>query len=132
MRASNLPWVTVAQPVVGIFLLPAIHKRLSKHAVLVSQTIASCRKLHGSHRVEETGSESAKTSVPKACIRLLLDQFKPVETFLFDHTLDHWIKQKVCDVIGKRTPKKKFHREVVNPFRILLLIRGLSLYPALG
>src|SRR5215472_9507390 len=132
MRASNFPWVTVAHPVVRIFLLPAVHKRLSKHAVLVSQTVASCRKLHGSHRVEEAGSESAKTSVAKAGVRFLLDQFKPVDTFLFDHTLDYRIKQKVCDVIGQRTPKKKFHGEVVNAFSILLLVRDLRLHPALG
>src|SRR6516164_9068049 len=101
MRASDLPRVTVAQPAIGIFLLPAVHKRLSKHAVLVSQTVTGCRKLHGGHRVEEAGGESAKTSIAKACVRFLLHQFKPVDTFLFDHTLDYGIKQKVGDVIGQ-------------------------------
>src|SRR5262249_44974076 len=125
------PWVTVAQPVVGIFLLPAVYKRLPKHAVLISQTITGRRKLHSSHRVEKAGSESAKTSVAETCVRLLLDQFEPVNTVLFDHSLNYWVEQQIRDVIGQRTPEKKLHRQVVNPFRILSLIRGFGLHPAL-
>src|SRR5262249_6525905 len=95
------------------------------------QTIAGCRKLHGGHGIEEARSEPAQASISQTGIWLLLQQFKPVDSFLFDHTLDHRIKQEIRHIVGKRTSKKKFHGQVVDPFRILLLIRGLSLNPAL-
>src|SRR5215469_16487358 len=31
VMATDLPWIAVPQPVVGILLLPAVHKRLTKH-----------------------------------------------------------------------------------------------------
>src|SRR5215469_14445311 len=73
MRSSNLPGIGVAEPIVRVLLLPAIHDGLLEHAVFVTQTIACRRKLHGSHRVQETGRETAKASVAKARVRFLVD-----------------------------------------------------------
>src|SRR6266498_577933 len=128
---SNLPWISVAQPVVWLLPLPTIHKRLSKHAVFVAQTITCGGKLHGGHRVEEARRQAAQASVPQTSIRFLLNQFKPVDSFFFDGVLRHRIKQQVRNVVGQRTPKEKFHGKVIDALSVLLLIGRLGLHPAL-
>src|SRR5262245_49442890 len=69
VRALNLPRIAIAQPVIGILSLPAIHKRLAKHAVLVAEAITGGRKLHGGHGVEEARREATQTSVSQTGIR---------------------------------------------------------------
>ena len=103
VMAADLPWITVAQPVVGVLLLPAVHKRLPKHPIFVAQTIARRRKFHRGHRVEETRRKPAQASVSQSRIRFLLDQLQPVDIFLFDHLLHDRIEQKIPNVVGERT-----------------------------
>src|SRR5580692_5985192 len=107
--ASDLPWVTVAQPIVGTFLLRSIHKRLPEHSVLVAQTVARRRKLHGGHRIQKARGEPSQAAITKTGIRFLLDQLKPVDSFFFDGMLDYGIKQQVRYIISQRTPKQKLH-----------------------
>ena len=54
-RPGHLPRIWPAQPVVGLLHLMAALDRLLEYAVLVTQTIAHRRDLHGSHRVNEAG-----------------------------------------------------------------------------
>src|SRR5436305_632887 len=101
--AADLPWISVAQPVIGALLLPPVHKRLAKYPIFVAQTVARPRQFHRGHRVEETRRKTAQASVSQSRIRLLLDQLQPVDIFLFDHLLYHRIKQKIPNVVGERT-----------------------------
>src|SRR5271155_1917871 len=69
----NLPGIVVAQPIVGTFLLPAIHDGLLEHAIFITQTIARGWKLHGGHGIKETCSEASQPAVPKTRVGLLFD-----------------------------------------------------------
>ena len=131
MRPGNLPGIGVAKPIVGVFLLPAIHDGLFEHAVLVAQAIAGCRKLHGGHRVQEAGRESAQASVAQARVRFLFDQFEPIDTLCIDRMLHNRIEQKVADIVRQRTPDKKLHREIVNALGVLSFVGLLRQHPAL-
>src|SRR5467141_777403 len=131
MRPGNLPGIAVAEPVVWILLLPAVHYGLSEHAVLVTQTIACGWELHRGHRIEEACSEAPQASIPKARIWFLLDQFKPVDTFFLNRLLYKRIQQEVGHVVGQRTSDQELHGKVINTLGIFSFIRRLGLDPAL-
>src|SRR5215469_2336568 len=131
VSATDLPWVAIAEPVIRVLLLPSIGKRLSKHPVFVAKAIAGRRKLHGSHRVKETGRQSAQASVAQTSIRLLLDQFEPVDALVLNRLLYDGIEQKVGHVVDQRTANQEFHGKVIDALRILLLIGSLGLHPTM-
>src|SRR5262249_16185138 len=84
MLPTNFPRIGIGEQVVGMLPLPAIHERLAEHAVLITEAITGGGQLHGGHRVEETRSKPAQTSVAQTGIRFLLDQFEPIDAFLLD------------------------------------------------
>src|SRR5262245_57340014 len=131
VRARNLPRVGSTQPIGGNLLLPAVLDRLLENAVLVSQTIAHRRDLHRRHRIEKASSEAAKSAVTQPRVGLLLQQLEPIKVLLLDEFSGNWIEEEVCDVVGQRAANEKFHREVINAFRILALIGLVGTYPSL-
>src|SRR5580700_2203315 len=132
MRPRNLPGIAVAQPVVGILLLPAIDDGLLKHAVFIAKTVAGCGKLHGGHRVEEARRKAAQTAVAQAGIGFLLEQIEPVDAFFSNYKLRHGIEQEVRNIVGQRAADEKLHGEVVNALGIVLFVGCFCLNPALG
>ena len=74
VRTSDLPRVLATQPVVGLFVLPAVLDRLLEHAVFVAQPITHSRKLHRCHRVEEARRQTPEPAVSQAGIGFLLEQ----------------------------------------------------------
>src|SRR5262249_15912662 len=71
VRPCNLPGICTPQPVITLFVLPAVLYGLFKDSVLVSQAISHCGKLQSCHRVEETRGEPTKSSIPQTGIGLL-------------------------------------------------------------
>ena len=102
VRASDLPGIRPAEPVVGLFVLPAVLDRLAKDAVFVAQTVAHGGKLHRGHRVEETGRQAPEPAVAQAGIRLLL-QAVPSQSRFFCLTacLATAIEQEVRHIVGQ-------------------------------
>src|SRR5262249_55975075 len=69
--ALDLPWILSSQPVVRLFLLPAIADRLLENAVFVAQTVAHGRELHCRHGVEKAGCQASESTVTQAGVGLL-------------------------------------------------------------
>src|SRR5690349_21257785 len=63
LGARNLPRVRETEPIVRLFLLPAITDGLLKHAVFVTQSVAHGRELHRRHRIEETSRQAPESAV---------------------------------------------------------------------
>src|SRR5215472_14046905 len=63
--------VRPAEPVVRLFLLPAVLNGLAKNAVFVAQPVAHRGELHRGHRVEEAGCQTPKSSIAQARVGLL-------------------------------------------------------------
>src|SRR5271166_4629306 len=99
---TNLPRVMAAQPVVGLFLLPAVLEGLFEHAVLVTQSITDRRQLHRRHRVEEASRQPPEPAITQAGVRFLFQQAEPIELLLLDGLLSDWIEHEVRDVVRKR------------------------------
>jgi hypothetical protein len=64
----------VAQPVVGLLVLPAVPQGLPEDAVFVAQPVAHGGQLERRHRIEEARREPPEPAVAEARVGLRLDQ----------------------------------------------------------
>ena len=80
--ASDLPGVRPPEPVVRLFLLPAVLDGLLENAVFVAQTVAHRGKLHRGHGVQETRRQAPEPAVPQAGIGFLFQQCEPIDVLL--------------------------------------------------
>src|SRR5262249_44034958 len=78
-RPGDLPRIPVPEPVVRLFLRPAVLDGLLEDAVLVTKAVALGGELHGGHRIQEAGRKPPQPAVSQARVRLLLQQFEPIE-----------------------------------------------------
>ena len=100
VRPRRLPRVLAAQPIVRLFVLPAIDGRLFEHAVFVAQPVAHRRQLHRRHRVEKACGQAAESAVSKAGIGFLFEQAQHVELFLGAQFFCKRVEKKIRDVVG--------------------------------
>jgi hypothetical protein len=75
----ELPRIEV-KPVIGNFDLVPVHNFLLEDTISVSQSISPGRDVERSHGVQETGSETTKTTITKSSIVLLLNDVLNAET----------------------------------------------------
>src|SRR5262249_34807922 len=92
VRPLDLPWVLSSQPVVRLFLLPAITDRLLENAIFVAQPVAHGREFHCRHGVEKAGCESSESAVTQPGVRFLFNQPEPIKVSLFDGLFHNWIE----------------------------------------
>ena len=57
---------------------------------------------------------------------------EPIEVLLSDGSLHEGIQQKVRDIVRPRTADQKFHRQVVDSFRVQTVVGAFGQHPALG
>jgi hypothetical protein len=69
---GELPRVEV-KPVVGDFNLVSINDFLLENSVAVTKSVAPGWVVQGSQTVEETGSQTTKTTIPEGSVMLLAD-----------------------------------------------------------
>ena len=125
----DLKWIPVLEPVIRHFLLEAVFNLLLEHTVAVTDTTAVGRIIQGCKGIQETGCKTAKTSVTKSCIRLLvLDQVK-VESQLIQALPYLIVAGKVDHIVAQGTPHEELHGHVVYHLLILLLIGFVGVDP---
>ena len=86
---------------------------------------------HRRHRIQEASRETAEPSIAETSVGLLLQQSQPIEILLFDQLLRDGIEQQILNIIGERSAKKKFYRQIVDAFWIFALVRLLGTDPTL-
>src|SRR3954463_3222283 len=62
LRPRQLPWIAEAQPLVGIFLLPALRDDLLEQPEIVANAVAECGNAERRHAFHETGGETAEAA----------------------------------------------------------------------
>ena len=127
----DLPGILPTQPVVRLFMLPAVLDGLFEDAVFVTQPIAHRRQLHRRHRVEKASRKAPEPAVSEAGVGFFFDEAEPIDVLLLGNSLREGIKQKVGDIVGQRAPDQKFHRQVVDPLRVLAVVGAFCPHPAL-
>ena len=131
VRASDLPGIRPAEPVVGLLVLPAVLNSLTKDAVFVPQTVAHGGKLHRGHRVEETGGQAPEPAVAKAGVGFCFKHAEPIEVLLLDGLPGDGVEQEVRHIVCQAAPDEKLHRKVIDSLGVLALIGVLGEQPAL-
>ncbi len=131
VRPGHLPRVLAAQPVVGLFLLPAIPENLPEHAVLVAQSITHGRQLQRRHGFEKTGGQASESAVTQSGVRFLFQQGGPVESLVLGSLLRDRIQQQIGYIVGERAANQELHGQVVDALGIRLRVGALGVYPAL-
>ncbi len=129
--ARDLPGVRAAEPVVRLFVLPAVLDGLPEHAVLVAQPIAHGGELHGGHRVEKARRQAAEPPIAQARVGFLFEEVEPIEVLVLDSLPGERIEQEVHHIVGQRAADEKLHREIVDALGVLALVSVLRKHPAL-
>ena len=80
---------------------------------------------------KKASRKTPETAIAQAGIRLLFQQFEPVEVLFLDRCFRNGIEKKIRNVVGERAADEKFHREIVNALRILTLVGLFRMNPAL-
>src|ERR1700744_3507714 len=109
MRANNLPWIGHTQPVVWLFLLPAVLNHLLEDAVFVAQTVTSCWQLQGCHGIEEACREPPEPTVPESSVGLLLLHGEEINLLLHSYSLHYRAEQEIANIVGQRAAQEKLH-----------------------
>ena len=79
----DFPRVGPGEPVVRLFVLPAVADGLPEDAVLVAQSVAHARNAERGHRIEETRGQPAQAAVAQTGVRLLLDDLQRIKLMSF-------------------------------------------------
>src|SRR5947208_1387169 len=69
-RALEFPWIAKGQPLLGVFLLPAVDHDLPEEAVVVTNAIAVGRDAEAGHAFEKARSKPAEAAIAERRIGL--------------------------------------------------------------
>src|SRR6202790_5919496 len=73
-RPLEFPGVAVAQPFVGIFVLPALRDDLAEQAEIVADAVADRRDRQRCTALHEAGRKAPEAAIAERCIRLAFAQ----------------------------------------------------------
>ena len=76
VRPRDLPWIAEGQPVLRIFLLPAIVDDLAEHPVIVADAVAVRGDAQCRHALHEAGGQPAEAAIAQRGV--MLDVAQPV------------------------------------------------------
>src|SRR3954469_16468749 len=79
LRPLEFPGVAEAQPLVGIFLLPALRDDLAEQAEIVTDAIAGGGNGQRCHALHEAGREPSETAIAERCVRLAFAQVRQID-----------------------------------------------------
>ena len=127
----ELPRVAVGQPVVGYLDLFAVHDGLAEHAVFIANAVAKTRHTQRGHRVEKTRRQPPQAAVAQGRVGLDVGNGGQVHTKVgqrLAHGFAHLQRQQR---VGESAADEEFHRQVVHPLHVLLILRPRGGHPAL-
>ncbi len=131
LRATDLPRVAEAQPVVRLLDLVTASDPLMEDPVFVADAVAVARQLERRHRVEEAGGEPAETAVAETGVPLDLADLVEVDLERLERMPQLLREVEVHERVAECPPDQELHREVVDPLRVRLVVGVLSLHPPL-
>ena len=114
VRVAFEPDLAAGQPVVGLFLLPAVHDFLFEDAVLVQDGIAGARDAGGGHAVQIAGGQAAEAAVAKARVRLFLVDAVELDVGVGQNGGGDLGKAQVEQTAFQAAAHEEFHAEVID------------------
>ena len=114
------------EPLVGIFLLPAVLDDLAEQAEIVADAIADGGDGERRHALHEARGEPAETAIAERCVRLELAQFGQADAEIAERRLEHRQQAHIVQRVGEQAPDQEFEREIIDPLAagvVVLLFR---------
>ena len=122
--AAVAPRIAVFRPVVGVFTLAAVYKRLLEQAEAVAQAVAGQRQVERRGAVKEAGGETAKAAVAEGCVLNML-QTRKIDA-LFGKGRFHFVQNaEVEEVAVDQTADEIFRGEIERAAARRLTALGL-------
>ena len=123
LRSRKLPRMTVCEPIVRGFNLLAVLNGLAEHPVFVTNAIAVTRQPQSRHGIKKTRGQATQSPVTQSSIGLKLRQHIERATQLQQGFFDGVAQLQGQQSVVHGTTHQKFHREVIHPFVIALILR---------
>ena len=105
------PRVAVFGPVVRVFTLAAVYKRLLEQAEAVAQAIAGQRQIERRGAVKKAGGQTAKAAIPECCVLNML-QTRKIDAFFGKGRFHFTQNAKIEKVAVDQTPNKILRRKI--------------------
>ena len=130
-RAWELPRIPESEPVLRVFVLPAILDRLPEQAVVIANAITMRRDLQRRHAFHEAGCKASQAAIAKCGIRLHLAQLVEIDIEAGQGVAELLGEAKIGQRIHEQAPNQKFQRQVVDAPPALFVIDFLGCDPGL-
>ena len=114
LRPLEFPGVAEAEPLVGIFLLPAVRDDLAEQAEIVADAVADRGDRQRRHALHEAGGEPAETAIAQRRVRLAFAQVRQVDAEIAERRLEHRQQAHVVERIGEQAADQEFEREIID------------------
>ena len=127
LRPLEFPGVAEAEPLVGIFLLPALRDDLAEQAEIVADAVADRGNGQRRHAFHEAGGEPPEAAIAERRIRLAFAQVRQIDAEIAERRLEHRQQAHIVQRVGEQPPDQEFEREVIDPLAagvVVLLLGG--------
>ena len=115
LRPLEFPGVAEAEPLVRIFVLPALRDDLAEQAEIVADAVADGGNGERRHALHEAGGEPPEAAIAERRIRLASAQFGQVDAEIAECRLEHRQQPHIVQGIGKQAADQKFQAEIIDP-----------------
>ncbi len=130
LRTRHFPWVSIAQPLVGLLDLPAVHDLLLENTELVADAVAERRDLQRGHRIQKAGGQTPEAAIPQARLVLTGQQSIEIQPQL-RHRLAHQIVHAEVDqVVAQVRSHQELGGEIGHGARAKRRVGRGRAYPA--
>ena len=114
-RPLEFPGVAEAQPLVGIFLLPALRDDLAEQAEIVADAVADRGDRERRHAFHEAGREPPEAAIAERRVRLAFAQIGQADAEIAERGLEHLQQPHIVERVAEQAADQEFQREVIDP-----------------
>lgn len=125
VRALDLPWIALGEPLIGDFHLASVNDLLLEQAVAVAHAVTVARDALVCHGVEEAGGETAEAAVAERRVGLLALDLVEIAAHVGDGVGDEVADAEVEQVVVEQAPDEELDREIIDallPFYAIALV----------
>ncbi len=115
LRPLEFPGVAEAQPLVGIFMLPALRDDLAEQAEIVTDAIADRGDGKRRHALHEAGRQPSEAAIAERRIGLAFAQFGKTDAEIAERGLEHRQQPHIVQRIAEQAADQEFQAEVIDP-----------------
>ena len=127
----ELPRVAERQPVLGIFLLPAVLDHLAEQPVVVADAVAVSGYAEARHAFHEAGGEAAETAIAERRVGLGRAQAIGIDAEVAKRGTRNVGEAEIAEHVGKQAADQELEREIVDALASLRVARAFGREPAM-